>query len=493
MNAIRTQGDPILQQPCEPVSAQDVDLAAEAEACHEALALFRAEHGFGRAIAAPQLGFAKRFVCLNLGATPFTVINPEITWRSEEKFEVWDDCLSLPDIVVRVERHRSISLTYVDDRGRRRTWERLPEDMSELLQHEIDHLDGILMTQRAAGSDAVRPISEHADLVGAERREHRLSLPAIARAAEAVDPVFLHSPQFESESLSAELACSLTLKVETVNPIRCFKGRGADYFVADLVQRGDERPLVCASAGNFGQAMAYACGKHGRPLTVFAATTANTLKIERMKALGAEVRLAGRDFDAAKDAAREFAQQRGALWVEDGREPAISEGAGSLAVELLARDDAFDDLLVPLGNGALLAGVGRWFRAASPATRIVGVCSTGADAMARSWREGRIVQGDSVRTIADGIGVRVPVPEALADLEGLIDDVVLVDDEAILRAMRLIFDHTGLLTEPAAAVGVAVPLTDTRFVGSRVATILTGGNMTVEETESRLFRRRIER
>lgn len=489
MTQIRTAGDPVLEQRCAPVDPADPDLAPQIETCHDALARFRAEHGFGRGIAAPQLGFAKRFLCLNLGATPFVLLNPEITWRSDETFEVWDDCLSVPDIIVRVRRHRSISLEYLDEQARPRVWERLPEEMSELLQHEIDHLDGILMTKRAVGDDAVQPISEHARLIGAGRPTHRLSLDAIAEAARVVDPVFLHSPQYECEPLSETLGCRLTLKVETANPIRSFKGRGADFFLLRLLDDGEDQTaaqhLVCASAGNFGQALAYACRKHSRPLTVFAATTANPLKVERMRELGAEVILEGDDFDAAKDASRKFEAEHGALRVEDGRESAISEGAGSLAVELLSRDDAFDDLVVPLGNGALLAGVARWFKAASPATRIHGVCSAGADAMERSLRTGRVVEGDAVRTIADGIGVRVPVPEAVEDLQGLVDDVLLVDDDTVVYAMRLIFDHAGLVTEPAGAVGVAALLADAslagrRFAGRRVATILCGSNTTHE-------------
>ena len=139
--------------------------------------------------------------------------------------------------------------------------------------------------------------------------------------------------------------------------------------------------------------------------------------------------------------------------VEDGREPEISEGAGSIAVELLARGDAFDAVLVPLGNGALLNGMARWIKASSPATAVVGVCSAGADAMARSWRAGTVVESASADTIADGIAVRVPVPEAVADMHGQVDDVLLVDDEALHQAMDSLERHAGLIAEPAGAAG----------------------------------------
>src|SRR5258706_6152920 len=177
------------------------------------------------------------------------------------------------------------------------------------------------------------------------------SIDRIREAAEVIDPAFTNTPQFLSETLSARLGMSLVLKVECVNPIRSFKGRGTDY----LMHRIGSRPkgFVCASAGNFGQGMAYAARKRGQRLTVVAAVTANPLKVSRMRALGAEVVLAGADFDAAKAAAKEHARGSGALYIEDGQLPEIAEGAGTIALELTRMDTALDAIFVPLGNGSL--------------------------------------------------------------------------------------------------------------------------------------------
>ena len=482
MSPILVQGNPLLETPSVPISWPDPSLADELKALHRELAGFRRDHGFGRAIAAPQIGIAKRVIAVNLGATPFNLINPEITWRSDEMLEVWDDCMSVPDHVVRVSRNRSISLQYVDKHGRERQWRRLPPDMSELVQHEVDHLDGVLMTGRAMNADSIRPISKHDALVGSARPKHRLSLKSISEAADAIDPLFSDSPQYECETLSEALSCKITLKLETANPIRSFKGRGADYFLARAVARGESRPIVCASAGNFGQAMAYACRKRGIELTIYASEQASPLKVERMRALGAEVVLNGEDFDAAKSAARSYAAETGAWMVEDGREPEISEGAGTIAVELLARDDVYDAVTIPLGNGALLNGMARWLKAASPATDIYGVSSTGADAMEKSWRTGSIVESTGVSTIADGIAVRVPIAEAVDDMRGLVDEILLVDDEAIVEAMRLLYRHAGLLIEPAGAAGVAAIVDEPdRFRGLAVATVLCGSNLTHDQ------------
>ena len=308
----------------------------------------------------------------------------------------------------------------------------------------------------------------------------RFSLDAIREASRVIDPLFLESPQFESEPLGAALGARVTVKVETLNPIRSFKGRGAEYFVHTLP--ADAPRLVCASAGNFGQGMAWAARRRGRSLDVFAATTANPLKVDRMRALGATVHLAGADFDAAKDAGREFAVRNGGWFVEDGREARITEGAATIAVELLRGRPVFDALVIPLGNGALLGGIATWARAEAPATKIIGVCAAGAPSMERSWREHRPVATERADTIADGIGVRVPIPEAVADLQDLIDDIVLVDDAGLVESMRLLLTHAGVLVEPAGAAGVAAILAQRpRFAGQHVATVLCGGNVTEEQ------------
>jgi threonine dehydratase len=308
----------------------------------------------------------------------------------------------------------------------------------------------------------------------------RLSSARVAAAANAIDPVFLRSPQFRAEALEAAPGCELVVKVETVNPIRSFKGRGADWFVQSEVQPGAR--LVCASAGNFGQALAYACRRRGATLTVFTSLHANPFKIERMRALGAEVRMTGDDFDAAKDAARAHAGETGARMVEDGLEPAISEGAGTIALELLDWPEPLDAVVVPLGNGAMLGGMARVLADRAPATHVVAVCAEGAPAMAESFLHGAIVETARVETIADGIAVRVPIPEAVDDMRGVVDEVLLVPDEALVEAMRAAHAALGLVLEPAGAAGLAaIARHAERFAGERVATVLCGGNLTAAQ------------
>lgn len=306
-----------------------------------------------------------------------------------------------------------------------------------------------------------------------------LNAAAIAQAHRTIDPVFLNTPQFELGALNDRLNARLVLKVETLNPIRSFKGRGTNYFVQ---QNPGASAFVCASAGNFGQGLAYACQQRGIALTVFAAEGANALKVRRMEQLGAVVKLAGADFDAAKSYAQTYAAEHGIPFVEDGRDIAITVGAGTIGWELSQYPDPIDTLLVPVGNGALINGIATWFKEKSPDTTVIGVVAAGAPAMDLSWRQNRMIATESVNTIADGIGVRVPVPTAVETMQTLVDDMVQVPDSTILTAMQWLHEYAGLVIEPAGAVGLAALLANpTRFAEQVVATPLCGSNLTAKQ------------
>lgn len=305
----------------------------------------------------------------------------------------------------------------------------------------------------------------------------RISTANIERSARDIDPVFTHTPQFECDALSDAFGCRVTLKVETLNPIRSFKGRGADFFFRENRSMLSTRQVVCATAGNFGQAVAYAAARNGQRPIVFCATNANPLKVKRMQQLGADVRQVGANFDAAKIAAKEFCATKGAYFVEDGKDVAISEGAGSIAVELMSGCE-LDSILVPLGNGALINGVATWIKHVRPEVRVIGVSSAKADAMEASWRSGSFVERESADTIADGIAVRTPVPEALDDMKGIVDDVVLVTENSILEAMKTLFASSAIVGEPAGVAGIAALIEHRDLRVGRVGTIVCGSNVT---------------
>lgn len=307
----------------------------------------------------------------------------------------------------------------------------------------------------------------------------RLDLQQIRDTVASIDPVFLNTPSFESAPLNETLGCSLLLKVETLNPVRCFKGRGTEAVMSKLAREAHHSAAVCASAGNLGQALAYSGDRRGIPVTVFAAESANPLKIERMRSLRASVHLEGNDIEVPRILAREYADATGAYLVEDSLDLGTCEGAATIGLELVNSSSDLDIVLVALGGGAMATGIGYVLRELSPTTRVITVQPNGAPAMTLSWRNRTVVTTDEVDTIADGVAGRFPIPEVLNDLLEVIDDAVLVDDSTTKHAMRHLYETAGLVVEPSAALGVAAMLENPeRFSGQTVATIICGSNIT---------------
>lgn len=306
---------------------------------------------------------------------------------------------------------------------------------------------------------------------------------AIRAAHQRIPAVFRDSPQFISEPLSADLGIPVVVKVESANPVGCFKGRGTWLALAELLARGavgERTGVVLASAGNFGQGVAYAGRALGVPVVVFAATTANAAKVAAMRRLGADVRLVGEDFDAARLAAAAEAATTGCELLVDGADPWIAIGAGSMAAELTdavgaGALPALSAVYVPVGNAALVNGIGVWMRHASPETRVIGVQAAGAPAMTLSWRAKRAIETERADTIADGIAARVPVPEALELMLEVVDQMLLVDDPAIIAATARMSAALPLAIEPSAGAALAAALQDTP--AGPIALILTGGNV----------------
>jgi threonine dehydratase len=294
-----------------------------------------------------------------------------------------------------------------------------------------------------------------------------LSLERIEASLEQIDPVFLDTPQFVSGSLSNALGREVVVKVETLNPIGSFKGRGTSVLARKL---DPSRTWVCASAGNFGQGLAYAARERGAATHIFVGPDAPAGKLARMEALGARVEAN----ECAEAAARDYAAASSdRLLVVDGLDPAIAEGAGTIGVELTAAGP-IDTAVVQLGDGALISGVARWLKSHG-GSKVVGVCASGAPALARSFAQRRPISNAGTGTIAGALAITDPVPESLARIIELVDEVVLVDDDEIRAAMALIADSVGVLVEPAGAAGVAaVSRHSEQLPGDRVAVLLTG-------------------
>ena len=306
----------------------------------------------------------------------------------------------------------------------------------------------------------------------------RLDIARIQAARGVIDPVFLDTPLYRVEALEPDLGCEVSVKLETANPVRSFKGRGMELVASQLVDAG-QRAAVCASAGNLGQALAWSGRARGLDIRVVASRFAPAAKLRRIRAFGAELELVDGDFDQARDRAVAVAQAEGIRLVEDSLDIETCEGAATIGLELVATP--FDVVLIALGGGAMATGVGHVLKTLAPGTEVVCVQPSGAPAMTLSWRRRQVVTTGPTNTIADGVAGRRPIPEVLDDLLLVADDAVLVAEASIVAGMRLLLEHAGLVVEPSAALGIAALLEDRdRFAGRRVATIVCGGNVDLD-------------
>jgi peptide deformylase len=156
VRAVLKLGDPRLREIAEPVAdVSDEAFRTESSDLSDTLAAFRREHGFGRAIAAPQIGVSRRFIAYEIDDRPGIMVNPRVVWSSEDKRSLWDDCMSFPELLVRVRRSVSISVLFLDSAGEPQEWSQVVWAVSELLQHEIDHLNGVLAIDRAIDRDSI--------------------------------------------------------------------------------------------------------------------------------------------------------------------------------------------------------------------------------------------------------------------------------------------------------------------------------------------------
>jgi threonine dehydratase len=204
-------------------------------------------------------------------------------------------------------------------------------------------------------------------------------------------------------------------------------------------------------------------------------------KLDRIRALGVELELVEGDFEMARERAASIAQRRGVRLVEDSLDIETFEGAATIGLELAGGAFSFDALLIALGGGAMATGVGYVLKTQVPEVEVICVQPLGAPAMTRSWRERRVITTDSTDTIADGVAGRYPIPVVLDDLLTVADDAVLVHEASIIAGVRMLLEHTGLVVEPSAALGVAAVLEDRdRFAGRHVVIVICGSNVDLD-------------
>jgi threonine dehydratase len=274
-------------------------------------------------------------------------------------------------------------------------------------------------------------------------------------------------------------------KREDGHELGAFKWRGALPALEAYRARGAEG-VVTASTGNHGAATAWAARRLGLSATVFAPEKASCAKLELIARWGGEVRLCGRDFDQSKAEAGAFAASRGLPFFEDGAEPAQYEGYRAIGAEILDQSgEPPAAIVVPVGNGALIGGIGEETKRRSPRTLVAGVAAKEAPVMALSFEAGRPVSCDRMATFADGLAVRVAIPYAVETMRRVVDRMLLVSERQIARALGACA-ASGLRVEGAAGAALAA-LRQMEGVSAPIVVVITGRNIDEE-----LYRRAVE-
>jgi threonine dehydratase len=290
-------------------------------------------------------------------------------------------------------------------------------------------------------------------------------LPEIESARERLAGVARVTPVFPSETLSRLAGRPVSLKAENLQRTGSFKIRGAYTKLASLEPERRAAGVVAASAGNHGQAVAWAARELGAPARIFMPQDSPMAKVDATRNYGAEVELTGPAFEETLETAVGYVEETGASFVHPYEDTLVMSGQGTIGLELAEQVDDLETVVIPIGGGGLASGISLALRAVRPGLRIVGVQAAGTR------------PGGSGYTIADGIAVKDPGELTMGILDGTLDDIVSVEDEQIAEAIVLLAERTKLVVEGAGAVSVAAVLGGLAGGSGPVLALLSGGNI----------------
>jgi threonine dehydratase len=294
-----------------------------------------------------------------------------------------------------------------------------------------------------------------------------------------VGDLLLLTPLVPAPALSRELGAEVRVKVESLQHTGSFKTRGGLNKMLQLGEEERRRGVICASAGNHAQGVAFAASRVGAPCLVVMPENAPLVKVRATLRWGAEVVLRGQGFDDAVDHARQLQQERGLTFVHAFDDEQIIAGQGTLGLELLEQFPELDTVVVPIGGGGLISGIAQVVKATKPQARVYGVQTEAAPSVQLSYSSGEPVERRPSSSLADGIAIKRPAAITLEIIRRLVDDVVLVSEAAIEEAIFQLLDAQKLLAEGAGAAAFAA-LAERRLpdlAGRRVAVVLSGGNI----------------
>ncbi len=290
------------------------------------------------------------------------------------------------------------------------------------------------------------------------------------------------TPLIEWPALSRLLGCRYFLKHENHTPTTAFKVRGGLHLVAKLPDEQKRRGVIGCTTGNHGQSLAYACRRFGVRCVLVVPAKNNPNKVAAMRALGAELIEHGQDFDDARAHCESVCEQEGLRYVHSANEPDLIAGVGTYALEIFDDLPDPDVILVPVGLGSGICGTALVAAARRPSTKVIGVQSELAPAVTLSWREGKPVETGTPGTFAEGMATRVPARMTLDLMRRYVQDMVLVSDDALREAIRLLLEVTHNLAEGAGAASTAAALKmREQLAGKTVVGVLSGGNLDLRE------------
>ncbi len=303
-----------------------------------------------------------------------------------------------------------------------------------------------------------------------------ISFDDIQRATAAIAGKVPHTPFVRAATLSALTDANVMLKLETLQTTNAFKVRGALNKLLSLTPEERERGVIALSAGNHAQAVAHHATQLGIPATIVMPETTPWTKVERTRLFGGTVELAGETLSEARDHLNHLIEKRGFVLVHPFNDPLVIAGQGTIAVEMLADVPELDSLIVPIGGGGLIGGMAVAARHIKPDIEIVGVELERYPAMHAAINNTGATCGGS--TLAEGIAVRDVGDIAVGLCRNLVDDIVLVDEAAVEKAVVTLLSEEKLLAEGAGATGVAAMLQHpTRWRNKTVGLVICGGNI----------------
>lgn len=315
-----------------------------------------------------------------------------------------------------------------------------------------------------------------------------ISLENIRAAAENLKGVSVHTPLMKNENLSERFAAQVYLKREDLQPVRSYKLRGAYHKISSLSENDAKSGVVCASAGNHAQGVAFACRKLNINAVIYMPVTTPAQKIKQVKLFGKEhieVVLKGDTFDDAYNEALQYSQTKNAVFVHPFDDESVISGQGTVGLEILEdTKEPIDYIFFPVGGGGLAAGVATVFKQLSPETKLIGVEPEGAASMKISLENGKNTALTDIDKFVDGAAVKRVGDITFEICQNLLDEVIVVPEGKVCSTILRLYNEEAIVVEPAGALSIAaLDLYRTQLEGKNVVCIVSGSNNDITRME----------